>query len=65
MKKISFDQAYEELRQIVEELQGEDVSIDKLGEQLKKATELVKFCKTKLRDVEDEINSMDTTDEDQ
>ncbi|MBT8228906.1 MAG: exodeoxyribonuclease VII small subunit [Bacteroidia bacterium] len=65
MKKISFDQDYEELRQIVEELQGEDVSIDKLGEQLKKATELVKFCKTKLRDVEDEINSMDTTDEDQ
>lgn len=65
MKKISFDEAYEELRKIVDELQGEDVSIDTLGERLKKASELVRLCKNKLREVEDEINSMDSTEEDQ
>jgi len=55
MKGKSFDKAYIELQNIVEQLQGEDTSIDKLSVQIKKANELVKFCKTKLRAIDDEI----------
>jgi len=58
MKAKTFDAAYKELQKIVDQLQSEDVSIDKLTTQIKKATELVKFCKSKLRVVEDEIASV-------
>ena len=62
MKAKTFDAAYTELQKIVEKLQSEDVSIDKLSTQIKKATDLVKFCKSKLRDVEDEIASVSDTE---
>jgi len=55
MKGKSFDKAYSELESIVEKLQSEDTSIDKLSVQIKKANELVKFCKTKLRSIDEEI----------
>ena len=58
MKAKTFDTAYKELQKIVDQLQSEDVSIDKLSTQIKKATDLVKFCKAKLRNVEDEIASV-------
>ena len=58
MKAKTSDAAYTELQKIVDQLQSEDVSIDKLSTQIKKATDLVKFCKSKLRNVEDEIASV-------
>jgi len=57
-KKISFDKAHEELESILHELQNEETSIDKLSEKLKKAKELVAVCKTKLRSIEEEIESI-------
>lgn len=57
MAKKSYDKAYSELQQIVEELNSENVSIDKLSTKIKKANELIQFCKTKLRSVEEELSS--------
>lgn len=57
-KKSGFDKAYEELQEIVEELQSEEISIDQLGDKLKRAKELLKLTKEKLRNVELEINSI-------
>ena len=57
-KKISFDKAHEELQNILHELQNEETSIDKLSDKLKKAKELVAVCKTKLRSIEEEIDSI-------
>lgn len=59
MAKKSYDKAFEELQQLVEELNSENVSIDKLSTKIKKANELIQFCKTKLRSVEDELSSME------
>jgi len=63
MKNKNFDKAYQELQNIVEQLQGDDISIDKLSAHIKKATELVKYCKSKLRNVEEEIASVSEEDE--
>ncbi len=57
MPKKSYDKAYNELQAILEELQSESVSIDKLSTKIKKANELISFCKTRLREVESELNS--------
>ena len=57
MPKKSYDKAYNELQAILEELQSESVSIDKLSTKIKKANELISFCKTRLREVESELHS--------
>ncbi len=57
MPKKSYDKAYKELQAILEELQSESVSIDKLSTKIKKANELISFCKTRLREVESELHS--------
>ncbi len=62
-KKESFDKAFEELQSIIGKLQNEDASIDTLSEQLKKAKGLVDICKSKLRDVEADIESIQFNDE--
>jgi len=56
MKGKSFDKAYAELQKIVEQLQSEDTGIDKLSAQIKKANTLVKFCKGRLREIDEEIS---------
>jgi exodeoxyribonuclease VII small subunit len=58
MKAKSFDKAFEELQAIVHQLQSEEMGIDNLSTQLKKADELVKFCKEKLRSVEADIQKI-------
>ena len=58
MASKSFDKAFEQLQNIVDKLQGEDISIDKLSTELKKANELVKFCKERLREVENDIDEI-------
>jgi len=57
MAKKSYDKAYLELQNILEELQSESISIDKLSDKIKKANALITLCKSRLREVEDELNS--------
>jgi exodeoxyribonuclease VII small subunit len=59
MAKKSYDKAFAELQQILEELQGDQVSIDKLSVKIKKATALLATCKGRLREVETELSSID------
>lgn len=55
-KKHSFDQSYKRLQEIVELLEGDEVSIDQLSDLVNEAAELVKICKNKLRSVEEDID---------
>lgn len=56
-KKVTYASAMDELRIILEKLQTEEISIDHLSKNIKRAEELLKSCKTKLRDVEKDISS--------
>jgi len=62
-KKKGFDQAYEELQDIVASLQEEDAGIDSLSSKMKRAKELVEFCRDKLREVEEDIEAIELDDE--
>ncbi|MEO8147846.1 MAG: exodeoxyribonuclease VII small subunit [Bacteroidia bacterium] len=55
MKPHTYEKAFEELEKIVASLEGDDVPIDTLAEKIKNATELIQFCKTKLRSTEEEF----------
>ena len=56
MPKKSYDKAYQELQNLLQEMQGENTSIDKLGVKIKKAKELLSLCKSRLREVESELS---------
>lgn len=58
MKKITYEQAFLELQEIVANLQDEIVSIDELTEKSKRAAFLINYCKEKLRTTEEEMKSL-------
>ena len=55
MAENSYQKAYSELQSIVAKMQNEEIGLDELGKEVKRAAELIKMCKDKLRDVEKEI----------
>lgn len=52
MKEITYTKAYEELQQIVNDMENEDINIDELEKNIKRASELLKICKDKLHKTE-------------
>lgn len=57
-KSLSYDQAYAELQSILAELQQSETSIEDLTKKIKKASELINYCKTKLRSTEKDIQKL-------
>ena len=57
-KKFSYDKAIQELSKIIESIQAEDVSLDNLGEMITRANILIDQCKTKLREIDEQIDNL-------
>ena len=57
-KEIKYEQALTQLEEIVEQMENDELNIDELGEQLKKAQKLVKLCKNKLTKTDEEIKKI-------
>ena len=59
MKKDStYEEAYAELTEIIKELDNETITVDKLTIRVKRAMELIRYCKEKLLLTEKEINEL-------
>jgi exodeoxyribonuclease VII small subunit len=56
--KMTYEKAYKELQQIIQDLQEAPASIDELSAKVKRAAELITFCKDRLRQSESEIKSI-------
>jgi len=54
----SYEQAYQELKQIAYEIESESVSVDILAERVKRAAFLIDYCQTKLRATEKEVSNI-------
>ena len=52
----SYTEAFEQLQQIVKQMEDADISVDDLADNIKKATRLIKICKDKLTKTEEEVN---------
>ncbi len=57
-KEISYEAAYEELQEIVTRIEEGDIGVDELAAKVKRAAELIKFCKEKLKSVEEDVNQV-------
>jgi len=54
----SYEKAMQELQEIVDQLQEETIGIDDLSEKVKRAAELIQFCKEKLRTTDSDIKNI-------
>ena len=55
---LSYDEAIEELNNILSSLQEETLSIDQLTDSIKRASELLESCNSRLISTEKEVNSV-------
>lgn len=56
--KLTYEAALQELQTIVAQLQEEAVSMDDLSEKVGRATELLNFCREKLRETEEKVQGL-------
>ena len=54
-KKTNYKDAVQEIEQIMQKLENEQLDIDELSKNVKKASELIAICKEKLHTTENEI----------
>ncbi len=60
LKQPSYAAAYAELQQIVNEIQDEATSLDDLTAKIARATELIRYCRERLRQTEEEVAKLTT-----
>ena len=56
--KMKYEKAVSELEEIVDKMERDELDIDQLSEQLKRAKVLVKLCKDKLTKTDEEIKKL-------
>jgi len=57
-KVFSFNEAVTEIEKILQNIEEGVLDVDRLSEEVKKASELIRQCQKKLRTTEEEINSI-------
>lgn len=57
-KEIKYEEAVALLEEIVDKMENDELDIDQLSDQLKRAKELVKLCKDKLTKTDEKIKKL-------
>lgn len=55
-QELTYTEAFEQLKNIVKQMENANISVDDLAENLKKASKLIAICKDKLTKTENEVN---------
>jgi exodeoxyribonuclease VII small subunit len=54
----NYKDAFEELKEIVTEIEQGEISVDELSEKVKRASRLINICKNKLATTEEDVNKI-------
>ena len=54
--EINYTAAFEELQEIVRDMEDGEITVDELAVKVKRAAELIKICKNKLTSTEEDVN---------
>lgn|GEM_PF-90327 len=57
-KELTYSQALAELEKIISRIESEEVDVDALAEQVKRASVLIRFCKGKLQSTEEDVKKV-------
>ena len=55
---MTYSLALVELQQIISEIESEEINVDVLAEKVKRAAYLIKFCKDRLRNTDEEVKKV-------
>jgi len=58
MKDIPYSKAVQELEAIITEIENDETELDQMMEKVKRAAELIRYCRQKLLRTEDEVNNV-------
>lgn len=58
MKDIKYADAVKELETIIHEIENDETELDELMDKVKRAAELIRYCRQKLLRTEDEVNDV-------
>jgi exodeoxyribonuclease VII small subunit len=57
-ENLTYTQAFDELQTIVTEIEKGEISVDLLSEKVKRAALLIKVCKNKLFETEEDVQGI-------
>ncbi len=57
-KEPNYTEAFQELQNIVGEIEGGEISVDELSDKVKRAAILIKICRNKLTSTEEDVNAI-------
>lgn len=57
-KEINYTEAFEELQQIVTDMEDGEISVDELSAKVKRAATLIRICKEKLHHTETDVKQI-------
>jgi exodeoxyribonuclease VII small subunit len=57
-RQLTYSEALEEINTIIEKIESNELNIDDLSDNVKRVSELLKFCKAKLRATEQEVEEI-------
>jgi exodeoxyribonuclease VII small subunit len=55
---MTYEKAFTELQQIIAEIETGEIAVDVLSEKVKRAAELIQFCKEKLTSTENDVQKI-------
>ena len=55
---MEYSKAIEELNKILSDLESENINVDELSDKVKRAIDLIRLCKNKIKKTEMEVKSM-------
>jgi exodeoxyribonuclease VII small subunit len=57
-ESLKYTEAFEELQQIVSEIEDGQISVDELSAKVKRAAVLIRICRAKLTSTEEDVNNI-------
>lgn len=57
-KKLTYQDALQEIEEILKKIEGNELDIDELAEKVKRVSFLLKFCKDKLQKTNEEVEKI-------
>ncbi len=55
---MKYEEAMHQLQEIVRKMENDELDIDQMAEQLKRAQELIRLCRDKLTKTDEEIRNL-------
>lgn len=53
---LTYNEAYDNLTKLVEEIEDDSIQLDTLAEKVRQAKELIAYCETKLRRIDEGVS---------